>query len=324
VAISRDHEPWTSLGFYVEKPLKAEWQEYSETVVANATDDKARLHFDLGGSDAAVELQDVRLKRTDNGEVVEFRNSPKTFSVTYTFNAQGCRGGDYQIPRPADTLRILTLGDSYALGVGVRAEDTFSSRLQRSLGATRDGRPTAPIDVINCAGSGYATEQERLFYELVGEKYDPRIVLLTITQDDDMSDLQALARGYLVGAKETGQRPYDYTASMDALRKLIERTRSNGARLVVVLFDNTPAEAHVNKLREAVQNVLAGTDVTYLDLGPALLRHGNPDELFVHAPDDTNPNEIAHQIAAEEIEAVLRRDGLLEAAKTTAVPRGAR
>jgi hypothetical protein len=65
------------------------------------------------------------------------------------------------------------------------------------------------------------------------------------------------------------------------------------------------------KLAEAVTEGLRGTGVPVLNLKDALLRDGrNVDELQVHAIDG-HPNEIAHRIAAEEIERFLRTENLL-------------
>lgn len=44
-------------------------------------------------------------------------------------SAQGLRGGEYAIPKPPGTLRILVLGDSTTYGFRVEPGATFAKRL---------------------------------------------------------------------------------------------------------------------------------------------------------------------------------------------------
>jgi hypothetical protein len=53
-----------------------------------------------------------------------------------------------------------------------------------------------------------------------------------------------------------------------------------------------------------------GAGIPVHDLGPALLELRRPEELTVH-PTDAHPNEIAHRLAAEEIERFLETERLL-------------
>jgi glycosyltransferase involved in cell wall biosynthesis/SAM-dependent methyltransferase len=70
VAVSRAHEPWDSLGLYSKIELATEWQTFAVEFTASATDDKARAHFDAGGSVVSVELQSVTLCAIPGGEPV--------------------------------------------------------------------------------------------------------------------------------------------------------------------------------------------------------------------------------------------------------------
>jgi lysophospholipase L1-like esterase len=238
--------------------------------------------------------------------------SSTEYSVTYRFNGLGCRGPDYPIPRPPGRRRIVALGDSFTLGVGVQEQDTFSARLERRLRERHAG--AGAYDVINCGVSGYATREERLHYELFGAQYDPDLVLLSAVFNDDVSWLDEQRLGYVhrpgkyeslfetlrrVQALRTqGRRPFDYTASMGELRQLIGSVRSRGARLAVVVFAGSPS------LFEAVKATLKGTGVPVLEVD--VWR----EDRVVHAVDD-HPNDVAHGLAAEQIEAFLARNGLI-------------
>ena len=60
--VSQAHEPWQGLGLYKNVDLTPEWKTFEATLVPTADEDNARIHFDLGDSDIAVELSAIRLR----------------------------------------------------------------------------------------------------------------------------------------------------------------------------------------------------------------------------------------------------------------------
>lgn len=67
VAVSQDHAPWKDLGFYRTVAVMKQWQDYEWEFVMGADDNQARVHFDVGGWDASVEIGDVRLVKLSHG-----------------------------------------------------------------------------------------------------------------------------------------------------------------------------------------------------------------------------------------------------------------
>ena len=61
LGFSKASDPWSNLGLYHTQELTAEWAEYSADFVANAGEDNARIHFDLGDVALGIELSTVRL-----------------------------------------------------------------------------------------------------------------------------------------------------------------------------------------------------------------------------------------------------------------------
>lgn len=59
--VAQAHEPWLGLGLYEEVDLSPEWRSFDREFTASASDDRTRVHFDLGGHDGTVELSNVRL-----------------------------------------------------------------------------------------------------------------------------------------------------------------------------------------------------------------------------------------------------------------------
>lgn len=70
----------------------------------------------------------------------------------YTTNSRGFRGPEIAIPKPRGIFRIAALGDSYAMGSGVRYEEAYPERAARSLARTPDGRQ---VEAINLAIAGW-------------------------------------------------------------------------------------------------------------------------------------------------------------------------
>jgi hypothetical protein len=60
--VSRDRPPWNSLGLYRSVDLTSDWRSFEADLLANADEDNARIHFDIGDCDIAVEVTDLRLR----------------------------------------------------------------------------------------------------------------------------------------------------------------------------------------------------------------------------------------------------------------------
>lgn len=107
----------------------------------------------------------------------------------------GYRDKEYSIPKPENTYRIVCLGDSCTIGVGVRQEDTYSKQLEMIL--QHRSKPDGPdYEVINCRVVGYGTRQERLSYEVFASKYEPDLVLVAMITNDDRAWYEDVEMGY--------------------------------------------------------------------------------------------------------------------------------
>lgn len=333
LGFARAHEPWDNLGLYKNIELKPEWQKFNIEFVVMADDDNARIHFDVGGSKVSVELSDVILRSLPDGKTVKPDIPPEKYFVSYRFNALGCRGKDYHIPRPGGTVRIVLLGDSFTMGVGVHEEDTFGYQLERLLNEKTVAQNSGiTYEVVNCGVSGFGTREERLFYELFAAKYEPDIVLLSMVWNDEMSFADEIKKGYVNRhpskleslfyiwgriQEYRYKRPFpDFSACVDEILQLKSDVQKQGACLTVVLFRNnsdygTSYYAKIwDHLAKTIQEGLQGTDIPILDLGEKLREKHPLEDLRVHDI-DLHPNEIAHATAAQEILSFLRRKDML-------------
>jgi len=67
---AKGHAPWSNLGWYHEVQLTSQWQSFEESFVATEDENNARIHFDVGVSDIAVEVSSVTLRRLSDGAYV--------------------------------------------------------------------------------------------------------------------------------------------------------------------------------------------------------------------------------------------------------------
>ena len=108
------------------------------------------------------------------------RSVTREFDVVVRTNSAGYHDVEHSRSKPADTFRVVVLGDSFVEAVQVTTEENLCRLLEAELIA--DG----PVEVINLgvAGSGTAAEYLRLRDE--GLAYDPDLVVLVFVVTNDV------------------------------------------------------------------------------------------------------------------------------------------
>jgi hypothetical protein len=322
---------WQGLGLYKKVALKSSWQNVKEEFTVTVGDQDALIFFDLGDSDIAVELSSIRLHTLQDGAPLVPRVPEGGYVENYHFNNLGCRGGDYAIPKPAKTTRVLLLGNSFTLGAGVSIDATFAGQLERLLNSADT---SSKYEVINCGAAGYGVREDRLFYTLFAEKYQPDTVLLGLTWADYMTYAEARAGGlhqsqpdklgylfHTLGLLENYLRPSampDYSRCLDEIRQLNDESRKRGARMAAFVFRNnidysgtTQSGRIWNRASSSLTEGLRAAGVPALAFGNVLARDYPAEELGIHAQIGSDPNEVAHQVAAQELLTFLRTEHLL-------------
>ena len=102
-------------------------------------------------------------------------------------NSDGLRDREHTKAKPADTVRIAVLGDSFAEAMHVPMEQTFWWLLERKLQEC-NAFPGKRVEVINFGVSGYGTAQELMTLRQKVWDYSPDIVLLAFTTYNDVYD----------------------------------------------------------------------------------------------------------------------------------------
>ncbi|MQA28709.1 MAG: hypothetical protein GEU82_02560 [Luteitalea sp.] len=96
-------------------------------------------------------------------------------------NSYDFRDREFAIPKPADTYRILVLGDSFTWGVGLDVGQTIPKQLEDELRRRSGGRA---IDVINAAIPGTNTVDQLLLLQDRALTYDPDMLVLIYNLND--------------------------------------------------------------------------------------------------------------------------------------------
>ena len=109
------------------------------------------------------------------------------YDVDVTINSQGLRDVERQtVEKPANTFRILLLGDSYVEGLRVPLEQTFGKVLEDRLNQTAVAGQR--FEVIPAGVSGWGTDQQLLWFRKYGVAYQPDLVVLAFFPGNDFEN----------------------------------------------------------------------------------------------------------------------------------------
>jgi lysophospholipase L1-like esterase len=92
-------------------------------------------------------------------------------------NAQGLRGPEVSLVKPAGVVRVLCLGGSTTYGAGVSADEAYPAQLQALLSAhATEGRA---FEVLNCGVPGYTTAESLIALELQQLEFQPDALVIS-------------------------------------------------------------------------------------------------------------------------------------------------
>lgn len=143
----------------------------------------------LGVHDVAtINKSDVQLSQNDNLKyfwtyepntvVVDERDWLPYKKATYIINTDGMNdSNNYEIEKPQNTFRIITLGDSHTFGHYVNTEDNWTEVLEKKMKDIDLFCEKENIEIINLGMPGYDLNYTIEFYKNFGQKYDPDLIL---------------------------------------------------------------------------------------------------------------------------------------------------
>lgn len=110
------------------------------------------------------------------------RSNSGEFEVQMVYSSAGLRDVERPVAKPADTFRIIAVGDSFTKGVGAPFKDSWPAVLERRLNARQGRHPK--VDVIKAGIGGYFPEPERQYLERYGMAYRPDLLLVGFHESD--------------------------------------------------------------------------------------------------------------------------------------------
>lgn len=112
--------------------------------------------------------------------------------IAVHINSHGLRGFEATYAKPSGTFRILNLGDSVAMGWGVREEESYGRRLEKLL--NEQAANNRRYEVISAGVPGWNQENELAYLQAEGLKYAPDLILLGLTTSNDIYGQSALSQ----------------------------------------------------------------------------------------------------------------------------------
>jgi lysophospholipase L1-like esterase len=135
-------------------------------------------------------LIEISFRLLGYGNLVIYQPDPKLFwkplpnQNCYTkvgrkpihINSHGTRGEDFDLNKPSDVYRIISLGDSRTFGWGLEESETYSGVLERLLRNQLGGK--RKIEVINAGVNAWSYSQIYVYLRDVAMRYSPDMVIL--------------------------------------------------------------------------------------------------------------------------------------------------
>jgi lysophospholipase L1-like esterase len=139
------------------------------------------------------------------------------FTTTEVINSAGLPDVEHSYHKPSDVYRILIIGDSFVEAYQVNLEQSFPRLLEKMLNDRRS--PEAPrFEVIKAGYRSWGTDQEWLYFQGEGYKYQPDLVLLGFTVNDVVDNYTPL-KAKMVGWPENAPPKPFYTLENGELKR---------------------------------------------------------------------------------------------------------
>ena len=222
---------------------------------------------------------------------------------------------------------ILGLGDSQAMGQGVRYEDTLYARLGENLGTSVRNVAVRGYDLDEVV-SRYAYEArdpgqyEWVVYALVLDDFGldrtkhqrPESAALSgwRTRSATINFFAHIAEQWALSEATTAAYLQSYSGEnfhqkTAQIRDLRDAVQSDDARLLIVVwpllydFETYPFQT----IHDALSDLMKELEIPMVD-GLSVLNERDASSLWVHAVDH-HPNEIAHRLMADAVSDFIRK-----------------
>lgn len=240
-----------------------------------------------------------------------------------TINRWGMRDGDYALLKPPHTFRIVLLGGSYEMGVGVNDGLTYEQLVENALNANvQPGDSIQHIEILNLSVAGYHAIQQVWLSEHEVFRFQPDAVIYVAHSEDTrrlngffaslIQNGVPLHYPYLQtiknrsGAQQTMSRdeirnrltPWSDSVLTWAYTTLAADCRRHNAAPVWLFLPATADKVNPAESDRQAQMAAAAGFETLLLLNP----YGTENRRSLQLTDnDTHPNAAGHQRIATDI-----------------------
>lgn len=259
--------------------------------------------------------------------------------VEYRMSPQKLRDRVYPPTPPPGVVRVLGIGDSFAMGVGVPVERSLFRQLNALAGMD--------VEIVNAARSGsYAMHEYAQVNQLTEPLNCQRVLVVFLANDISPTEAQAkqeslindlvnvrenylnehLDAGWLtehsrlfelvhrwresrkihdktidwyLNCYDEQQNPAGTSMLKEIFRQYAELPNAEVALVLFPMMEGLDGDYPLAAIHRQVQQYATEAGLPVLDLAPAFAGQ-NPSDMWVH-PCDHHPNSRAHSIAAEAI-----------------------
>jgi len=179
-----------------------------------------RLGLVLAALAAAALLFELGVRAFDPQPVAPYRFAPDTyyepipgaqfvygrreFRVQARFNDFGMRDSSRRLDKPAESLRVALMGDSFAEALQVPLDSTMARRLESDL---QRRFPERAVEVLNFGVSGFGTVATTARYRALASRFRPDAVIYLFVDNDPWDVVATDARLYEIRAGKMVLRP---------------------------------------------------------------------------------------------------------------------
>lgn len=261
------------------------------------------------------------------------QTGPAPFKAAYTINSDSLNERfNYQVEKPPQTLRIITLGDSFTYGLYVNTEDNWPEQLEGILNQKFECRNFEKSEVINLGNVGYDTRYSAERYRIRGQKYNPDMVIWFLFDLRRVSEmLIPLARTYQQQLQKSGElerkiKEGDYYASWNMaedevyenlgedgvlqyqIDSLKEINKYFAGKLLLITLPNGKGYSLSEKQKTAIQKFADSREQTwYFDKITDI--YGVEEAIY---PNDGHPTKLGHKLFANDIYNILVSKNLID------------
>ncbi|MBI1247510.1 acyltransferase family protein [bacterium] len=203
-------------------------------------------------------------------------------------------------PFPAKTdgvPRIVVLGDSYAFGQCVEADQVLSAEIERIC--LKRGMP---IEALNVARPGSEIEDVRDVLRTKCRELNPEVVVYAATISDYFAPYMSYENRT---ASDIREKAHYAKRFRKALREIQVECRQRDTLLVVVFFTQFPNDPETWKMAEFTESIFESEGVDFIALKPFLEKYR--DRSFPASEFDVHPSAECHHIFAEMVADELER-----------------